>query len=83
MGLGLNTAISPTSSCLSCFLIMRYWHKEVSYQHLMCCMLSGVVIITAGCYSVPEWASVIMGLLAAPCYFLGIYFVRHGPIVAH
>ena len=73
----LNTMVAPSSAVLTCFLIMKYTDQNISFEHLVSCILCGLVAITAGCYTVPVWAAMIIGFCVSPVYFVTIHVERN------
>ncbi len=55
---------------------MKYYYHNLSYENLISCVLAGLVCVTASSYSIPIWGALIIGALAAPAYFIGIWVIR-------
>ena len=56
-------------------LYMNYTNS-ISFEDLIACVLSGAVAITAGCYTVSWWASVVIGFASSFLYFWALWWVR-------
>ncbi len=48
----------------------------MNYLDLVCCIVGGLVATTAGSQTLPPWGAIAVGLIAAPAYFAGNWFVR-------
>ena len=56
--------------------IIKIQNKVISFEDLVSCLLAGLVAITAGCYTIPVWSAMIIGMLASITYFLTSHLVR-------
>eukprot|EP01084_Bolivina_argentea_P036999 68406_1 len=77
---GLNVLLAPCCSALTCLIYCKIKsnssHEMVNFEHLLSCILSGLVAITGCCFTVPYWSAGLIGILVVPVYFQASYYIR-------
>ena len=78
---GLNTLLAPCAASLCCIIWKRRFPSKdgarvVTIEESLGCILAGAVAITASCYTVNWWASLIIGFFVTPIFFFTNWFIR-------
>ena len=75
----VTTTLSGATGGFASVLLGRFLSKGRTWDVTTMCngILTGLVSITAGCATVPVWASVLIGTLSALVYRAASYFVLH------
>ena len=72
-----HTVLAGATASLVTTAIERWRHKHWSVTNACNGVLAGLVSITAGCATVPTWASVVIGLVGGVLFSAASRFVLH------
>eukprot|EP01083_Nonionella_stella_P228344 809310_1 len=75
--ISLNTIVAPCSAAVSCVIIMQMNHKYQNFENLTSAIISGLVAITASCYTTNVFGAFVIGFFSSFVLFLTSFVVRY------
>eukprot|EP01084_Bolivina_argentea_P261098 441107_1 len=72
----LVTVISPVCASCSAFILMYFNLVNLSFEHLLSCLLSGLVAITGPCHTCNIWEAAVIGFCSSIIYFIAAHIIR-------